>query len=426
MAQYSRKRKLPTIRTSLESVSQAAVDVVADDSPCLDTGTSTEAYTQCSPVKTRIVEIQTEHHFVRDKCVQVGSETSDLLAAKLEIKSLKREIKSLKCKVLSCKEIEQLKNFSIAYVEGNDNKCRFYTGLTWKQFLCLWRFLGPSTENLKYYRGEKGRKQNQNQSELSPMKKTGRGRPCLLSHKDQLLLTLMRLRHGLLNTDLAYRFGVSESVVTITVTTWIQFLYLQFGRLRNDMFPPRQHIKSMLPACFRRYRNIRTIIDCTEFRVQTASNFEQQGNLYSSYKSHTTFKVLVGISPNGAITYVSDAYEGSISDKDIVVQSGFLDRLHPGDMVMADRGFLIREVLNERKVDLNIPPFLNGRKKFTPQEEAQTKQIAKVRIHVERAIERLKKFRLLQKVIPLSLVPVFSQIVFVCACLVNFQEPIVK
>lgn len=123
--------------------------------------------------------------------------------------------------------------------------------------------------------------------------------------------------------------------------------------------------------------------------------------------------------------FVSDAYEGSISDVEIVKQSGFLDHLEAGDLVLADRGFTIREILAEKGVDLNIPPFLNGRKKLTAEEEIYTKQIARVRIHVERCIERIKKFRLLSKVIPLSLQPVFSQMVFVAGCLVNFQEPLV-
>ena len=148
--------------------------------------------------------------------------------------------------------------------------------------------------------------------------------------------------------------------------------------------------------------------------------------MYSSYKSHGTFKVLVGCSPTGAVTFVSDAFEGSISDVQIVKKSGFLDRLEPEDLVLADRGFTIKEILTDKGVDLNIPPFLKGRKTLTANEEAQTRQIARVRIHVGRCTERIKKFRLLKKVIPLSLQLVFSQMVFVAGCLVNFQEPLVK
>ena len=62
--------------------------------------------------------------------------------------------------------------------------------------------------------------------------------------------------------------------------------------------------------------------------------------------------------------------------------SGFLDFLNPGDVVMADRGFLIKELLNERHVKLIIPPFLGSRHRFNPQEEALRKDIAKHRIHV--------------------------------------------
>ena len=128
------------------------------------------------------------------------------------------------------------------------------------------------------------------------------------------------------------------------------------------MFSTRDKRRQHLPKCFKKYKNIRCISDCREVHVQSPSNFEAQGNQYSSYKGHTIYKFLVAIAPNGAILFVSDAYEGSISDKEIVRVSGFLDFLNPGDVVMADRGFLIKELLNERHVKLIIPPFLGSKK----------------------------------------------------------------
>ena len=56
---------------------------------------------------------------------------------------------------------------------------------------------------------------------------------------------------------------------------------------------------------------------------------------------------------------------------------------------MADRGFTIKDLLDPLKATLKIPPFLNGRDRLTPQEEVETKRIAKLSIHVERAIGRL-------------------------------------
>ncbi|KAL3891604.1 hypothetical protein ACJMK2_003859 [Sinanodonta woodiana] len=149
--------------------------------------------------------------------------------------------------------------------------------------------------------------------------------------------------------------------------------------------------------------------------------------MYSSYKNpHATLKCLVGISPTGAITFLSEVYEGSISDKDIFVKSGLADLLEPGDLVIADRGFLIKDVLMSRRVDLNIPSFLAGRDRLTPQEEIMTKRIARVRIHVERAIERMKKFKIIGTTLPLSLKPVASEVVHIIGFLVNYQTPLVK
>ena len=77
------------------------------------------------------------------------------------------------------------------------------------------------------------------------------------------------------------------------------------------MFPSRKKLHKTLPKSFRRFKNVRVILDCTEFFTQAPRNYQQQGNMYSSYKNHCT----IGITPSGAISFVSDVFEGSISDK---------------------------------------------------------------------------------------------------------------
>jgi hypothetical protein len=59
-------------------------------------------------------------------------------------------------------------------------------------------------------------------------------------------------------------------------------------------------------------------------------------------------KVLVGVAPNGAITFVSDMFPGRITDRQLVEESGILDRIRPGDNVMADRGFDIEDILKKK------------------------------------------------------------------------------
>lgn len=80
---------------------------------------------------------------------------------------------------------------------------------------------------------------------------------------------------------------------------------------------------------------------------------------------------------------MSGLYPGSVPDKCIVEESGLLKRFVPGDLILADKGFLIQDLL-PREVSVNIPPFLRCGK-FTGSEATATKSIARCSIHVERA-----------------------------------------
>ena len=107
----------------------------------------------------------------------------------------------------------------------------------------------------------------------------------------------------------------------------------------------------------------------------------------------------------------------------IFKESGILKHLETGDLVMAEHGFTVRELLNPRQVQLMIPAFLKGRKNLTAEE---TRCIAKARIHVEHFDECLKQFRLVSRKLPLSLAPLATQLVVVAACLVNFLGTLCK
>ena len=60
---------------------------------------------------------------------------------------------------------------------------------------------------------------------------------------------------------------------------------------------------------------------------------------YSNYKSHNTVKILVGITPQGNISFASNAWGGRTSDMFLTDNCGILKKLLPGDLVMADRNF---------------------------------------------------------------------------------------
>ena len=54
-----------------------------------------------------------------------------------------------------------------------------------------------------------------------------------------------------------------------------------------------------------------------------------------------------------------------------------------GIAIMADQGFTVKDMLKEIGVELNIPPFMEGRKQLLAMEVQEGRHIASVRIHVE-------------------------------------------
>ena len=328
-----------------------------------------------------------------------------------EIEWLEAKIHDLEDEIKVLTESDRSR-FSLESIANDDTKVMFYTGFpSYDHLKICFDFLGPATKQLIYRDSKR------------VFDQSNKGRPRSLPPMEEFFLTLVRLRLGLLEQDIAYRFGVSQSTVSRIFTTWINFLYIQFRQI--PLWPPKEFVCAHMPKIFKeQYPSTRVIIDATEVFIQQPSLPELQQRTFSSYKNHNTFKALIGISPSGAVTFVSKLYPGNISDKELTRQSGLMDKLQPGDSVMADRGFDIMEDLALLGVKLNIPPFLRGKSQLVHRELIETRRIASLRIHVERCMERIKNFHIFDGIMPLSLMDVADQMFFVCAVLTNFHAPL--
>ena len=245
-----------------------------------------------------------------------------------------------------------------------------------------------------------------------------------LEYIDQFFAVLVRLKVGIFVQDVSDRFNISVGTFSKYFTSWICLLFEEL-RILNP-FPSRLMIDRTMPNCFKKYKNLRIIIDCTEIFIQRSSSLVNQNLTFSNYKHHNTLKFLIGITPSGVISFISDAWGGRISDRQITIDSGLLSLLEPGDSVMADKGFTIEDLLKNKCCNLNIPPFLKGKSQFSTDQVLETQEIAELRIHVERSIGRVKNFHIFDGVLPLTLAPIASKMFKVCCWLTNLDVPMVS
>lgn len=318
---------------------------------------------------------------------------------------LGKEIQSRLEEISMLKRELQLGSLDEIGFENNDSKVLFYTGLAnYKVLKIIQKIVEP-------YLGT--------DSNLSPFQ--------------QMLLTLMHMRLNLKFTDLGYRFRVSRQTAT---RCYLKCLSVMYQRMKTLIrMPKKAALQNTMPQCF--FESFGTkvcyIVDCFEIFIEKPAKLVTAASCWSQYKHHYTIKYLIGIVPQGSVAYISKAWGGRTSDKHITENSGFLDLLQPGDVVMADRGFLIQDSLNHLFCQVILPDFTKGKKQLSPHEVENTRKIANVRIHVERVIGALRqKFEILHGTIPIATVvnkidgvPETDMIVTVCCALINLSKSVV-
>lgn len=248
---------------------------------------------------------------------------------------------------------------------------------------------------------------------------------CQIPKEKQLLIVFVKIRQNLLNEDIAIRFNTSRRTVARIFESWLPILA---GRLKHLIYWPSKHqLKKNLPKCFKNsiYKETVCIIDCTEIFTQRPSNTNSQNKMWSNYKHHLTLKILIGITPNGQVCYVSNCWGGRVSDKEITLNCGILNYLKPGDVVLADRGFKISNNFNVQGINLVLPTFTKGKKQLSYKEVLRSKRISNVRIHIERVIGYLKNFQILKSIIPITMLK-YIDCIFVIICGIhNLNAPVV-
>ncbi|XP_058809330.1 uncharacterized protein LOC131674589 [Phymastichus coffea] len=248
-----------------------------------------------------------------------------------------------------------------------------------------------------------------------------------ISKEDRLFMTLVKLKIGLTFSAMSVLFCKDRTTISKIFFSTVRYL----ARSTADavFWPDRVDVQNTMPQCFRTdYGQTRVIIDCREFRVETAPRVDDRVFTYSHYKKAFTAKLLVGITPGGFISFKSRVAGGRKSDSQITVESHLIDLLEEGDVVLADKGFpQIQSIIDERGSSILVvmPPFLEKKIEFTEEETTETYTVAKCHIHVEKIMQRIRTYQILNKITH-NLFKYIDNIVHVICVLVNLQPSIMK
>lgn len=245
---------------------------------------------------------------------------------------------------------------------------------------------------------------------------------------NDIKLTLTKVRLNNPYVELGRHYGLSNS---------------QAGRIYRRTAPVLSHllktliyspaeasVMKALPIAFRaNYSKVYTMIDAFEIEIQKPSNPLFQALTWSEYKKCNTLKFLIACNPDGMINFISDGYGGRISDVLLFEICGIMDILPANCRILADRGFKqLEEILRQKGIILQRPPSVSASSIPTKEEVRLTKQVASLRIHIERVIKRMREYKMLEShaCLDLSLIRSINSAVRIAAGLSNLQNPIIR
>ena len=238
----NKKRKAPKVRTRIlkKHIVQAA-----------------ESVQPSNEVRTVSATDENHHHNNNNnnnnKATQTVCIGKAIVAAKIETSVVRN---SLLVEVPSGFSSSSCCNrMSFKFIHNDPEKCKYFCGLYPGQFDALFTFLGEAKFNLTYW----------NCANISNKGLRTRSSIQKFSLEEQLFITLLRLRRRFNLVTLAHLYDVCEFTIRKIFTTWIMFMFHHCKDHEVLMFPERNAFnKLFVPKVFRKFKNIRCIVDCTE------------------------------------------------------------------------------------------------------------------------------------------------------------------
>lgn len=248
------------------------------------------------------------------------------------------------------------------------------------------RLIGLKHEQLEQLTKQAEALHNQKQAEVELGKiriiNKGGGRKVKLSIEEQILLTLIYLRHLTTFQLLGIQFGVSETTANDTFNYWLPIL--------GELLPSSclEQVKknaSDYEIVLEILTDFELIVDSCEQPRERPGEYEEQKKYYSGKKKNHTMKNQIIVLPSGDdIVDVLAGLPGPKSDINLFRerQKGF----DPRQRFNGDKAY-------EGESSISTPNKKPKKGELTSAQKEQNKELASERIKVEHLIRYVKIFR---------------------------------
>lgn len=241
--------------------------------------------------------------------------------------------------------------------------------------------------------------------------------------RDNVIFCLCKLRLGLSFATLSVLFKLEK--VKVAKDMFHNIVKLLAKNLKKLIYWPVKHeILSDMPKCFVPYSSTRVVLSTLVIPIQDETpNCAKCKKIFVSKEGVLkTLKVMLGLTPNGKVSFVSLVYAGSNTDEKIFFCTRLLEKLIPSeDAVMLSKDMDIGAASCLEQITFYALPKL-GPYRTTVADVIETKNLTESMVYVERTLRKIKTFKILQSEYSWNLFPYLNDVIITIASLANLNN----
>lgn len=215
----------------------------------------------------------------------------------------------------------------------------------------------------------------------------GGGRSRRLAPYQEVLMTLVYLRHNVSHEVVGSLFGVSADT---SENTFHEVIFLLKEVCPSPRWEAQKRWNKSLPS-WQPTDAERLLIDSFETPIPRPSDPDRQRRTYSGKKKRHTLKTQLVSDARGEIVEIDPGHRGPKADIRLYEESG-VDTRYPHVIKLGDKAYQSAD-----HPTLHTPHKKPKGGEVTPEQREENRQLAQQRIYVEHATRRVKGWRILRE-----------------------------